>query len=774
VADWWAAAEEKDRLPLLRELIRVDVEQQRVRKETLSPDEYKWAADAYPQVDVRGMVAAEIAARAEPAAPPARPVPAIDGYLFCELLGAGGMGEVWLAVEVVTARRVAVKFLRADRSELRERFLREARALARLGEQPGVVRLFAVGEHDGRPYFTMEHCAGGSLRQRLGGRPLDPRQAADVLRQVAAAVHRIHDLAIVHRDLTPANILFDAAGRPLVSDLGLARLFDLPSLTAADERAVFGTVPYMAPEQAAGRGHEATWRTDVYALGAILYECLTGRPPFAAATVVDTLRQIADPDVEPVPPGRLNPAVPADLSAVCLKALNKHPVDRYPTAGELAEDLGCVLAGEPPRGVRRGTARDHQGVVERRARTAIRAAMGVVETVLALDPRFDRHRLDFLRIARDLLSELGEAGGVSAADRAGVAEAYRRVAEVDRRLGRHGQAEAGLSRAVALARDLIREHPAEETFTLTLARSCHSLAGVYADTSRPDDAARLFSEVLDLGTNRSDPEDTPPECGWETLRLNAHLDLGKLRHARGELADAERLYTLAVETAQSLLTRHPNSVPLLFLAAKSWYHLGLCHEYQRRPDQAQRCYERTLDVAELLADAPHDGGVGSEAALNDTHFRGLERLVPVNWARWQVGEEFYVRAVSVLERLLVRFPGTPAVCRLLAVRRAILAQFWHEAGRPDDAEEQYRTAVSLLVDLSERYPDLLEHHHELAITRMYFGRFLQATGRPAEAGQVLSLAAGLLDRLAASAPGVGRYADDLAAVRRLLAELRGN
>jgi hypothetical protein len=205
------------------------------------------------------------------------------------------------------------------------------------------VQLYEAGEHGGLPWFTLELVAGGSLADRLRAHPLPAVEAARLVRQIALGVEHAHGRGIVHRDLKPANILLDEDGTPRVTDFGLARrVAQGGGLTATG--AVLGTPSYMAPEQAAGR-KDIGPAVDVYALGAILYECLTGRPPFQAATPLDTIIQVLADD--PTPPRQLAPSIPPDLEAVCLKCLDKDPRRRYPGAAALAEDLARFLDGEP-------------------------------------------------------------------------------------------------------------------------------------------------------------------------------------------------------------------------------------------------------------------------------------------------------------------------------------------------------------------------------------------------------------------------------------------
>src|SRR5262245_25741705 len=256
------------------------------------------------------------------------------------------MGIVYKARHLRLNRTVALKMLLAGAyagPEERERFLREAEAVAGL-RHANLVQVYDVGDHDGRPYFTMEYVEGGSLAQKLLGAPQPAHQAAALLATLAEAVQVAHRGGIVHRDLKPANILLTADGTPKIADFGLARHLDSGSaLTRTGDRV--GTPSYMAPEQAMGKASMIGPAVDIYSLGTLLYELLTGRPPFRGETPTETELQVIYQ--EPVPPSRLNARVPRDLETICLKCLQKAPERRYTTATALAEDLRRFQRGEP-------------------------------------------------------------------------------------------------------------------------------------------------------------------------------------------------------------------------------------------------------------------------------------------------------------------------------------------------------------------------------------------------------------------------------------------
>ena len=276
---------------------------------------------------------------AAPPTPSPTDLPRIPGYELQEVLGRGGVGVVYKARHLRLNRPVALKMLLVGpyaRPEELERFLREAEAVAGL-HHANIVQVHDVGDLDDQPYFTMEFVEGGSLAQKLTGAPQPARQAAALVVTVAQAIHAAHQRGIVHRDLKPGNILVTADGTPKITDFGLARRLDDGSGLTVSGTPV-GTPSFMAPEQARGQKKATGPGTDVYALGAILYELLTGRPPFRGETATETMLQVISRD--PVPPSLLNPKVPRDLETICLKCLCKE------SPGRLRQRGGA--GGRPP------------------------------------------------------------------------------------------------------------------------------------------------------------------------------------------------------------------------------------------------------------------------------------------------------------------------------------------------------------------------------------------------------------------------------------------
>jgi hypothetical protein len=306
------------------------------------------AVDRDSAVTVDSRVAGPTGTVAVGPVPPAAPA-TLRYFGDYELLGEiarGGMGVVWQARQKSLNRRVAVKMILGGQLATEadvKRFHTEAEAAANL-KHPNIVAIHEIGEHEGRHYFSMDLIEGRNLAQVIGNAPMPPRQAATLMKTLAEAVHYAHQRGTLHRDLKPQNVLLDAEGRPHITDFGLAKQLSTDSdLTRTGT--IMGSPSYMPPEQALGKQGEVGPASDVYSLGAILYQLLTGKAPFLGATAVDTLRLVVEQ--EPVSPAKLTDQVPSDLETICLRCLEKHPGRRYATARALAEELDRFLRHEP-------------------------------------------------------------------------------------------------------------------------------------------------------------------------------------------------------------------------------------------------------------------------------------------------------------------------------------------------------------------------------------------------------------------------------------------
>jgi WD40 repeat protein len=404
IADYVGEFPEVDRSALRSELIGLEQEMRRADEKSARPDSGP-IADA-PTIAPPNAPTAPIAGLGNPSVHEEATVPPRDAatvdlgtsapppdsleparvryfgdYEIESELARGGMGVVFRARQISLNRPVALKMILAGQLANEtdvKRFYTEAEAAANL-DHPGIVPIYEVGQHEGQHYFSMGYVEGQSLSQRQADGPLPPREAAALLLKVAEAIEYAHSRGVIHRDLKPGNILLDRHGNPRVTDFGLAKRLQSDSgLTGSGQ--IMGTPSYMPPEQAGGNRGAVGPAADVYALGATLYALITGRPPFQAATPMDTVIQVIGD--EPVPPRRLNASIPPDLETICLKCLEKEPGKRYATASALAEDLRRYLAGEPI--VARPVTRLERAVKWARRRPAIAALSGLIALVTAL------------------------------------------------------------------------------------------------------------------------------------------------------------------------------------------------------------------------------------------------------------------------------------------------------------------------------------------------------------------------------------------------------
>ena len=305
-----------------------------------------WGAMIVAQCWTDSPTYAERPATREPSDRPlATPTAVLADFELLQEIGSGGMGVVYQARHRVLDRIVALKMVRAGSATADDlfRFRQEAISAARLNH-PHVVPVYEVGEHEGRPFFTMQFVAGTTLAARLTDGPLPAREIAALLVPICDAVHAAHEQDILHRDLKPSNILLDLEGRPWVTDFGLAKQVEADS-TLTQTGAILGTPTYMAPEQAAGSRGRIGPQSDVYSLGAILYQMLTGRPPLQGASPMETVLLVLEQ--EPLPPRLVNPRADALLEMIALRCLQKPPDLRYETAQALGDDLRAYLADEP-------------------------------------------------------------------------------------------------------------------------------------------------------------------------------------------------------------------------------------------------------------------------------------------------------------------------------------------------------------------------------------------------------------------------------------------
>jgi serine/threonine protein kinase/tetratricopeptide (TPR) repeat protein len=763
--------------------------------------------------------------------PPVAPVfrlaeetaPDVPGYEIISRLAAGGMGVVYRARQLSLNRTVALKVIRAEAAspELLVRFAIEAAAAARL-QHPNIVAVYDFGRQRGRPYVAMELVEGDNLARFLAGKPLPPHQAAALVETLARAIHYAHQNGVVHRDLKPANILLQESGVrsqesgvraernpaglpdsclltpdscPKITDFGLAKCLDSED-GLTQPGVIIGTPSYMPPEQARGAAGEVGPLADVYALGAVLYEALGGRPPFLGATSLDTLQQVlAD---EPVPLRRLVPQVPRDLETICLKCLEKEPGKRYPSAEALADDLRRFQADEPiharpaslwDRSLKWGRRRPAAAAL---LAFACLAVLGALAGAWWHNARLRDERDEAERQKRE-------------------AVAARRSEGEARQLAQRREKDAAAQRDRARANFQHARDAVDQLLTRMADKHLPQVPQLEVLRRRLlEDALMFYHRFLkDRGTD--------PEVRYETAR--AHGRVADIRRLLGDVAEAERGYREAITLFQRLVDEFPknvdyrhdltvaqNNLGILLqsggrlreaeafyrLAAQGWAGLAkaLLHSDEHRQGvghshsnlgsvlqatgrfrEAEQAFREALALFKQLADAS-PAVAGYRYDLARVHLN-LGQVLAVLGAP-DKAEEHARRAVELARKLVKDFPGDPEYRRGLAAAHNNLGMVLQAGARFADAGQAFRDALAVRKGLADDFPAVPDYRHELARSHNTLGLLLAATGRPREAEQAYGAALELLRALVkdfAERPG---YRHDLARSLNNLGVLRAD
>ncbi len=706
----------------------------------------------------------QVATPASSAAPPEF----IGEYELLGQIGQGGMGIVYKARHRRLRREVAVKTMKAGSgasSEVRDRFRREAEAMALL-QHRNIVQIFEVGEEEGAPFLVMEYVDGVTLARKLAGTPLPPGEAADLVQTLAQAVAYAHQRGVLHRDLTPTNVLLQAQGlqplglgSPKIADFGLARLL-LGDSTLTQTGVVMGTPSYLAPEQADGKGKDAGPAADTYALGAILYECLTGRPPFKAATALETIKQVVNDD--PVPPRQLQPRTPRDLETICLKCLEKSPQRRYADADALARDLGHFLAGESIDARRTGllgragrwgrrrplvaglllalvvvtagsfglvTWKWREEVQQRqraeqqeeeahrqraKAEERLTQAVDVVEAMLtrvgadslAGVPHAEAVRRELLDKAMLAFEGLRRQEGDDPRIRSRAAYACRRTAELLKDLSRLDEGLTVCRQAIELGERLVADFPDRANYRSELAMSHGTMANLLSNLARLDEADQ--ESQAGLAIHRVLTEQFPDDARyWHELAVGLTNRAVLLRQLKRP-DEAEQMQRDMQQIESRLAAKYPDDQRYRYTLASSHYDLGNLMSAGKRPREAEGEYRRAVSLLEDLIKEKPDAPVNPHLLGRVRH--NLGTLLPPE------GKEKEMRLARDLhERLVEDYSAVPTYRVQLALHLDSLGGLL-KTKNPAEAEEVYRQAARHRRRLVRDFPDSVEYQSALMVT----------------------------------------------------------
>jgi serine/threonine-protein kinase len=705
-------------------------------------------------------------------------LPAIPGYDSLALLGRGGMGVVYKARQRGLTRLVALKMIltgaHAGPQDL-ARFRREAEAVAHLSH-PHIVQIHEIGDQAGLPYFSFEFVQGGSLAQKLAGTPLPARQAAQLLETLAAAVDAAHERGIIHRDLKPANVLLTADGTPKVTDFGLAKRLDAQA-ALTQSGAIVGTPSYMAPEQAEGKSKEIGPAADIYALGAVLYEVLTGRPPFKAATALETVLQVLNE--EPVPPSRLVPKIPRDLETICLKAMAKVPARRYATSRALATDLRRFLKGEPIHARPVGRVERLWRWCQRKPAVAGLAASAALfllagtafSSYFAIQARQQAQKAD--KKAAEALANARQADANAARTQQALeAEAKRRRQTrdaldmlssqvIDDWLARQKELlpehRSFLEKALASYEELARDTGQEEASRAGSAQAHLRVGKIRRRLGQMAEAQAAFVRSRELYEQLA--TDFPTVPGYRQDLAASHNNLGLILDATGRTQDAERAYRDALKLKQQLVTDFPSVPEYRQGLAGTYNNLGILLRHTGRPQDAERAHREAVKLREqLVTDFPTVPNYRQDLAASHNNLGILLAVI----GRAQDAERAHRQALKLVEQLAKDFPSVPEYRQELAGTYNNLGILLRHTGRPQDAERAHREALKVKQQLVIDFPNAPGYRQELATSHINLGNLLAVTGQAQEAERALRDALKLQQQLAADFPGVPEYRRDLA------------
>jgi serine/threonine-protein kinase len=752
-------------------------------------------------------------------------LPQVAGYEILGILGRGGMGIVYKARQQGLNRLVALKMILAGSHagpELFARFRTEAEAVARL-QHPNIVQIYEIGEAGGHPFFSLEFVNGGSLARQLTGAPQPPHQAAELVHTLAQAMHVAHQHGIVHRDLKPGNILLQkvdspprakppVASRktdrerspaadywpltsdyfPKISDFGLAKRLDDQS-GQTQSGSIVGTPNYMAPEQAEGKVKETGPPVDIYALGAILYELLTGRAPFRGESVLDTLNQVRTQ--EPVPPKQLQPRVPRDLETICLKCLQKEPRKRYAGADVLAEDLRRFKSGEPilarpvsaPERFWRWCGRNPKLAILSGAVALLLLTVAVSSLGFAWQLKQEQgatlealKQADANARAEAAARRLAEERATLARDQHGAAidQVVRLVEKLQKTLSRKvggpesERADPALRQELnALAMEglseMARDMKRSGLTSFSMLRAHYQMGTLFRRLGEGDRALAQYEQALESvqGVARDEPEN-------DKARGNLAFILAAIGRLvlewKGDCPKARDFFRQALEVQEDLQA-HPRSgfyKETDHCRLLSGYHhdLGVAYVHLGNPGAARAEFLQTLALREMWAGADPDN-------LQARSFLA-EACNSLGDVSWRLGDlaamvKHFDRCLEICESLAEEHPNDRSYKKDLAEVCATYGDARLRQGKTKEANADYQRALLVLQHLAAENSEDVGLPSALARANYRLGTTLLKLGKQAEAGKSFREASRLYEQLRSAERGnVPLEADLIVALAR--------
>ena len=734
----------------------------------------------------------------------------LGDYELLDELGRGGMGIVFRARQLSVDRLVALKILRRDKlNELDEdsrvlmidRFRTESQSAAQL-EHDHIVPVYEVGEEDGIHFYSMRYVQGESLAEVIADHPLDNSSAAEAIEPIARALEAAHGKGVLHRDIKPRNIMIDdATGRPLLTDFGLAKLLESQQeMTHTGD--VMGSPPYMSPEQATDAAH-VTHSADVYSLGATFYHALTGRPPFQAATMAETMRQVWFE--EPPTPRSLNPAIDRDLETICMKCLEKEPSRRYENAREMADELGRYLRGEPilsrpigwlgqlQRWRRRNPAvANLAGVVVllivigivgniyytiqlRKSLNETQARMGLAVSAVNKMTEMatkedglkaygvDDVRREMLNASREYYDQFVEKESDDPSLEMERGKAYGHLADIEADLGNQEESIRLYQQCVAVFAGLEQRLPNEPNYTYLRAVYQRNLGMLYRDNGRLGEANSALREAYALASELHSKQPAVPK--FAALLAEVHDERGVVYADLGEIEKAEKSRLETVNLWRQIFEAAPQTEYEHELAA-SHNDLGFFYRRVDEDEKAREHFEKARQIWQRLTSEEELIAKYAAGVAGCDYILGIIELESGNLSE---AEGFLVAAEGRRRHLAERHAQLPEYQNDLADSLDSIGRLFHVRQQFDQAEEEYRTALVIREDLRNRFPSIPKYDLAYAASQLNLGKLYNDGQRFAEATDCSRIAVDVLERVVEANPSDVKHRDALAGAYYVLA-----